>query len=98
MSLSVGASCQLPAPITNACQVRLRELRQCDPGGTVAEHPPASAGDAEECIPIPGWEDPLEKERATHSSILAWEIPWTEEPGGPQSTGSKESDMHIHAL
>ena len=32
-----------------------------------------------------GWEDPLEKEMATHSSILAWEIPWTEEPGGPQS-------------
>ena len=29
-----------------------------------------------------GWEDPLEKERATHSSILAWRIPWTEEPGG----------------
>ena len=31
---------------------------------------------------IPGLEDPLEKEMATHSSILAWEIPWTEEPGG----------------
>ena len=39
-----------------------------------------------------GWEDPLEKEMATHSSILAWRIPWTEEPGGLQSTGSKESD------
>ena len=35
-----------------------------------------------------GWEDPLEKVMATHSSILAWEIPWTEEPGGLQSTGS----------
>ena len=34
-----------------------------------------------------GQEDPLEKEMATHSSILAWRIPWTEEPGGPQSTG-----------
>ena len=34
-----------------------------------------------------GREDPLEKEMATHSSILAWEIPWTEEPGGLQSTG-----------
>ena len=33
------------------------------------------------------WEDPLEKEMATHSSILAWEIPWTEEPGGLQSMG-----------
>ena len=35
-----------------------------------------------------GQEDPLEKEMATHSSILAWRIPWTEEPGGLQSTGS----------
>ena len=33
------------------------------------------------------WEDPLEKEMATHSSILVWEIPWTEEPGGLQSMG-----------
>ena len=36
-----------------------------------------------------GHEDPLEKEMATHSSILAWRIPWTEEPGGLQSTGSQ---------
>ena len=35
------------------------------------------------------WEDPLEKEMATHSSILAWEIPWTEEPGELQSRGRK---------
>ena len=35
------------------------------------------------------WEDPLEKGMATHSSILAWRIPWTEEPGGLQSMGSK---------
>ena len=35
------------------------------------------------------WEDPLEKEVATHSSILSWEIPWTEEPGGLQSMGSQ---------
>ena len=35
-----------------------------------------------------GWEDSLEEEMATHSSILAWEIPWTEEPGGLQSMGS----------
>ena len=39
-----------------------------------------------------GQEDPLEKGMATHSSILAWRIPWTEEPGGLQSVGSKESD------
>ena len=39
-----------------------------------------------------GREDPLEKEMAAHSSILAWRIPWTEEPGGLQSMGSQESD------
>ena len=42
-----------------------------------------------------GWEDPLEKKMATHSSILAWKIPWTEEPGGLQGyspQGHKQSD------
>ena len=47
-----------------------------------------------------GWEGPLEKEMATHSSILAWRIPWTEELGELQSTGRKESDtterLHFH--
>ena len=38
-----------------------------------------------------GWEDSLEKEMATHSSILAWEIPWTEEPNGLQSMGPQKS-------
>ena len=38
-----------------------------------------------------GWEDPLEKERAAHSSILAWRIPWTEKPGGSQSMGSQKN-------
>ena len=37
-----------------------------------------------------GWEDPLKKEMATHSSILAWELPWTEEPGGLPSMGSQK--------
>ena len=36
-----------------------------------------------------GWEDPLEKEMATHSRTLAWKIPWMEEPGGLQSVGSQ---------
>ena len=47
-------------------------------------------------VPSLGWEDPLEKEMATHSSILAWEIPKTEEPGGLQSVGHKESDTTEH--
>ena len=39
-----------------------------------------------------GWEVPLEKGKTTHSTILAWRIPWTEETGGPQSMGSQELD------
>ena len=39
-----------------------------------------------------GWEDPLEEEMATHSNILAWRIPWTEEPGGLQPMVSEELD------
>ena len=47
-----------------------------------------------------GWEDPLEKGKATHSSILAWRVPWTEEPGGLQSMGLQRvrhrlSDFHF---
>ena len=56
------------------------------PGGSVVKKLPANAGDASS---IPGREDPLEKEMATDSSVLAWEMPWTEEPGGLQSMGSK---------
>ena len=40
-------------------------------------------------------EDPLEKEMAIHSSILAWEIPWTEDPGGLQSMGSQKSQTQL---
>ena len=53
---------------------------------------PASAGLQEMQVRSLGQEDPLEKEMATHSSIVALEIPWTEEPGGLQSTGCKELD------
>ena len=42
-----------------------------------------------------GWEDPLEEGTATHSSILAWRILWTEEPGGPQSTGLQKSRRRL---
>ena len=47
-----------------------------------------------------GWEDPLEETMATHSSILVWRIPWTEEPGGYSPWGREESDtteqLHFH--
>ena len=42
-----------------------------------------------------GWEDPLEKEMAAHSSVLAWDIPWTEEPGRLQSMGLQESQTRL---
>ena len=55
--------------------------------------PDSSEGTESACnVGDPGREDPLEKGMATHSSILAWRIPWTEEPGGLQSKGLKESD------
>ena len=44
-------------------------------------------------LPSLGWEGPMEKGMETHSSVLAWEIPWTEEPGGLPPWGRKESDM-----
>ena len=43
-----------------------------------------------------GWEDPPEKEMATHSRILTWRTSWTEEPGGRQSTGLQEQNMTEH--
>ena len=59
------------------------------PGGASGKDQPANAGDARETGCSLGWEDPLEEEMATRSCILAWKIPWTEEPGGLQSLGSQ---------
>ena len=56
------------------------------PGGSEVKASDSNAGDPGS---IPGSEDPLEKEMATHSSILVWRISWTEEPGRLQSTGSQ---------
>ena len=55
----------------------------------MVKKPSANAGDARDLGSIPGLKRSLEEEMATHSSILAWEIPWTEEPGGLQSVGSQ---------
>ena len=54
------------------------------PGGSAVKDLPVNTGDSSE-------EDPLEKEMATHSSVLAWEMPWTEEPAGLQSMGLRKS-------
>ena len=65
------------------------------PGGAVAKNPETQ----ETWVQSRGQEDPLEKETATHSSILAWKIPRTEEPDGLQSMGSQSQtrlSMHAH--
>ena len=72
-------------------------------GGSTVKDPPADAGDTRDAGSIPGQEDPLEQEMATLSSTLAWRSPWTEEPGGLQSTGSQRLGhdwpwTHAHAV
>ena len=64
-------------------------------GGSVVKNLPANVGDAGS---NPGLGRPLEKEMATHSSILAWEIPRTKEPGGLQSVGSQKSRTQLSNL
>ena len=54
----------------------------------VVKNPPAQAGDIRDMVRSLGWEDSLEEGMATHSSILAWRIPWMEEPGKLPSIGS----------
>ena len=55
----------------------------------MVKNPPANAGDIRDAGLSLGWEDPLEKDMVTHSSILAWRIPRTEKPGGLQSMQSQ---------
>ena len=62
------------------------EESACSAGDTVLIHGSGRSS---------GQEDPLGKEMATHSSILAWRIPWTEEPGGLQSMGSQKSQTQF---
>ena len=57
------------------------------PGGSVVKNPPAMQETQEMQVRSLGWEDPLEKEMATLFSILAWRIPWTEQPGVLYSLG-----------
>ena len=62
---------------------------------SVVKNPPAKQ---ETWVQSLHWEDPLEKEMATDSSILAWRIPWTEEPGGLQSMGLQRVELSTHAM
>ena len=59
------------------------------PGGASIKSPPTNAGDLRDLSLLLGQEDPLEESMATHSNILVWRVPWTEEPGGLQSMGSQ---------
>ena len=63
------------------------------PSGSAVKNPPAMLELQEAWVGLLGREDPLEQGMATHSSTLAWKIPWTEEPGGLLSCGCKELDM-----
>ena len=70
------------------CNLRALFLKWASLVAQRLKHLPAMR---ETWVRSPGWEDPLEKEMATHSSSLAWRIPWAEEPGGLQSMGSQKS-------
>ena len=67
-------------------------------GGSVVKKLPATQELQETLVCSPGQEDPLEEGMATHSSILAWRIPWTEEPGGLQSMGLQRVRQDWSAL
>ena len=69
---------------------KIKTIHKGFPGGSVVKNPPANAGDLGS-TPASRKEDPLEGEMATYSGILAWEIPWTEEPGRLWSMGSQKS-------
>ena len=87
-AFTVEGECSISGRGTSACQVVPGHLLEGFLGGS-----------GRICLPVQGMriqslsqKDPLEKKMATHSNILAWEIPWTEEPGGPQSVGLQELD------
>ena len=83
---TTGVGLSIPAPCL--CHTKLRAKKRGFTGGSVVKKLFAML---ETQVPSLGWEDPLEKDMATHSSILAWRIPWTEEPGGLQSMVSQKS-------
>ena len=68
------------------------------PGGSAVKNLPAMQEPQEMQVWPLGREDPLEEGMATHSNILAWRIPWTEEPRGLQSIGWQRGQISIHAL
>ena len=98
-SVRVTLTLDLPKQEANSCSAIktmlvllitfLNDLRGF-PGGSAVKNRPAMQ---ETWVQSLGWEDPLEKEMATHSSILVWKISWTEGSGGPMPWGHKESGV-----
>ena len=72
--------------------------KRASPAALVVKDLPANAGDIKMPVQSLGWGDPREEGRATHSSLLAWRIPWTEKPGGPWSMGSQKSWTWLNLL
>ena len=66
-------------------------MRRASQVALVVKNPPANAGDVRDMFLSQGWENPLQEGMATHCSILAWRVPWTEEPGGLQPTESQRA-------
>jgi len=80
----VGCLCPLPGYLPGSGVETGSPALQAD---SLTSEPQGMQETQETRVQSLGWEDPLEKEMATHSSILAWRIPWTEEPGGVQAMG-----------
>ena len=78
--------------LSRPCLEKSWSLNRGSAGGSTVKNPPAMQ---ETWVLFLDREDPLEKEMATHSSILVWEIPWTEEPGGLQSVGLQNSHTRL---
>ena len=65
------------------------------PGGTVVKNPPANSGDTRDASLVPGSGRSPGEGNGNHSSIVAWKIPWTEEPGGLESLGPKKNPTQL---
>ena len=91
-----GAHCHLCVSSTRGCAfvdfTGVSRVQWGFPGGSAVKDPPAMQRSKEMQVRSLGREDPLEEGMETHSSILAWRIPWTEKAGGPQSIGSVGHD------
>ena len=91
-------------PVTQVQICSLMHILRASQVAPVVKNLPANAGDIETWVQSLGWEDPLEEGMATHSSILAWRIPWTEEPGRLRSIGSQRVEQswsnlaHTHII